>query len=316
MLHPCRTALWALTVLLLVPVVLATLARGFGYDAGPVAYVVALTPWFAGPAVLCLVLAALSRSVVLLVVAGALVVVQGWWLAPVFVRDGGPDGSTTATVMTLNLNKGSADPDAVVRLVREHDVSVLALEELTPLAVSALRTAGLDHLLPHHFLRPADGFTGTGLWSRTPLRAGESLPGYTSEQLLARTEVGGRPVTVAALHPIAPGPFDGSAWKREYEQLARDLAEPAGPLLVLGDLNATRDHVPFQQLSAALDVVDAADQAGAGLAFTFPYGRRVPAAVAIDHVLVRGEGVRASALHTAQVPDSDHAALLVTLSLP
>lgn len=313
MLHPCRTALRVLTLLLLVPLAVATAARGFGWEAGPLAWIVAMTPWIGAGCVVVLVLALVSRSMLLSLAAGVLVVLHVAWQLPLFVA-ANRDSPVATTVMTLNLRNGGADAATVVALVKEHDVQVLALEELTQDAVQQLHAAGLDELFPYAFTRPAGGFTGTGLWSRAPLRNPRDLPGFVSHQLLADSTLAGRRVTLAAVHPIAPQALDPGQWRDEYARLQAALARVDGPLVIAGDFNATRDQATFRALLGT-GFVDAADQAGAGLEFTFPHGRRVPPLVAIDHVLVRDDRLAAVTLDVQPVPGSDHLTVIAGYAL-
>ena len=55
--------------------------------------------------------------------------------------------------MTLNCRYGRANAAAIVSAVKEHDVAVLALQELTDDLVAALDEAGLSDLLPYRQLR-------------------------------------------------------------------------------------------------------------------------------------------------------------------
>ena len=55
-------------------------------------------------------------------------------------------------VMTLNCRYGRANAAAIVGAVKEHDVAVLALQELTDDLVAALDEAGLSDLLPYRQL--------------------------------------------------------------------------------------------------------------------------------------------------------------------
>jgi endonuclease/exonuclease/phosphatase (EEP) superfamily protein YafD len=316
----CRLILRVCLVVALVLLAVPTLARAIGATSAPLSWLVALTPWVALACVVLLVLTLLARSTLLAILAVALCAVQAWWLAPLFIADHHiPESQVTVdraagrvlTVMTLNLKYGSADPAAVVRLVKERDVDLLALEELTSSAVSALHDAGLDALLPHSFTRPTDAFTGTGLWSRAPLTDERTMSGFTSEQLVARVTVAGQTMTVAAIHPISPSPFDNTTWLHEYATLLTDLDAITGTAVIAGDFNATRDQGPFRSVIAT-GYVDGADQAGAGLHFTFPQQGRLPPLVTIDHVLSRNSELSAAAVQVIPVPGTDHAALIVT----
>ncbi|MDJ0001056.1 endonuclease/exonuclease/phosphatase family protein, partial [Rhodococcus ruber] len=70
----------------------------------------------------------------------------------------GPDLS----VLTVNVAHGDADAGAIVDAVRDHDVDVLAVQELTPEEVTDLRGAGLDDLLPFSFTAALPVADGTG----------------------------------------------------------------------------------------------------------------------------------------------------------
>lgn len=75
-------------------------------------------------------------------------------------------------VLTANMLVGDADPAALVTLVREHSVDLLALQEYTPEAAERLRVAGLDAVLPYRAAYPVDGVGGSALYSRYPRQPG------------------------------------------------------------------------------------------------------------------------------------------------
>ena len=74
-----------------------------------------------------------------------------------------------ARVMTFNVYKGQADPQAIVELVRDQRVEVLALQETTEDFDQKLNEAGIEHYLPYAQVSSSDGVFGNGLWSATPL---------------------------------------------------------------------------------------------------------------------------------------------------
>ena len=72
-------------------------------------------------------------------------------------------------VMTLNCRYGRANAAAIVSAVKEHDVAVLALQELTDDLVAALDEAGLSDLLPYRQLgenKDTDNGGFNGIWIR------------------------------------------------------------------------------------------------------------------------------------------------------
>lgn len=223
----------------------------------------------------------------------------------------------TVRVLTANVLAGSADPDALVGLVRTEQVDVLAVQEFTPDTAVALDRAGLTELLPHRQLNPEVGTTGSALFSRFPLREAGTRRNFGGfSQAYATVDIpGAQPVAVESVHPMAPA----SRWgiDRWWVDLAAEPpATPDGPLRILaGDFNATLDHAPLRDL---LDTgyVDAADAVGAGLIGTWgPYDGDLIPPVTIDHVLVDR---RIAVRHLAVLPlsGSDHRPVLATLALP
>lgn len=279
-------------------------------ESGPLALVVALTPWALAAVAVGLIAAALARSIALAAAAAPLGVSIGIAIAPMWSSDSLPDAPHALTVASVSMTFGRADADAVVALVHDHDVDLLAVQELTPEAADALAAAGLDDVLPHSAAFPEPGFIGTGLWSSEPLSGVAAVEGFVSRTVRAQVESGGG-LTVVAAHPAAPGALTHEAWSADTAALV-DLADAIdGPALVVGDLNLTPDHRAFRDLVDA-GYAHARDQAGAGLKPTFPEGRAPFPLVAIDHVLVRDTLFAADSVHTIAIPGADHRALIVT----
>ncbi|MDN4477003.1 endonuclease/exonuclease/phosphatase family protein [Demequina sp. SYSU T00192] len=301
---------WVALAALLVPVAV----RLSGWERGPLAYVVPLVPWVVPAALVPAVLAVLGRAWVLLGTSIAAAALCAAWTVPLYTAVPA-SGEVALTVATVNLRAGEGDAEAVVRLVREHDVDVLSVQELTPEAADALVAAGLEEALPHAAALPDAVWSGTGLWSAHPIAAWEGLDGYTFRQVRATVELPGGAVTVLALHPAAPQLLVHRAWSEEMGALVDLLDAVDGPVIAAGDLNTARDHAAFRDLEAR-GFRDAADEAGAGLVPTFPQDRTPPPLVAIDHVVTRDLGLVATSLDTVVVPGSDHRALIAAYAAP
>lgn len=305
-----RRALRALAGLALVGVTVPVLARLTGIEAGPLAVLVALMPWVTAAALLTVLLAALARAPWLLAASAVVAALCVAWLVPLFVAEGGTEDGERLTVATINMTFGGADAAEVVELVRDHEVDVLSVQELTPDAVTALRAAGLDDALPYSEVHAELGFTGTAVWSGLPIVSGEAVDGLTSRTVVARVEAEFGELAVVAPHPAAPGPFDHERWRRDLDTLEGMLAGLDGAVVVAGDFNTTRDHRAFRDIQAR-GYVDAADQAGAGFAPTFPQGRELFPVAAIDHVMVRDAPLTAVNLRAVAIEGADHRALVV-----
>jgi endonuclease/exonuclease/phosphatase (EEP) superfamily protein YafD len=178
----------------------------------------------------------------------------------------------------------------------------------------------MDARFPYRVLLPARPVGGIGIWSRYPIVNSGRIDGYTLWMVGARIRVPGVAVdtTVLSVHMAGPWPQPIGQWTADmarFPATLRDIAHSAGAgaVIVAGDFNATADMAPFRKL---LDggYTDAAAQAGAGLARTFPNRPPWPALLGIDHFLLRN--CTPASVHTARVDGTDHLSLLATLRVP
>ncbi|CCQ13490.1 putative uncharacterized protein [Rhodococcus sp. AW25M09] len=254
--------------------------------------------------------AARSRigSAAALVLTLAVVGVQ----VPMFLADGPDNSGPELSLLTINAAHGEADAAAIVAAVRDNDVDVLAVQELTPEEVTDLQAAGIDDMLPFSFKAALPVADGTGLWSRTPLTDGTRLDNFGFVPVQARTTVDGQDLTLVSFHAMSPAtPRHTAEWDADLARMRSIMETYQGTVLVAGDFNATNDHRQFRRL-ASTPFSDAADAAGAGLFRTFPSERPL---ARLDH-LVTSSNVAARSVRPLAIPDSDHLAVLAEVQLP
>ena len=310
-------ALSAFIVLLTIAFLLAAGLRLLGIDG--TRYMVAataLTPYTTAAGVLLGCLALLLRrwaagTVVLLV---AVVLVAA--VAPRAFPDSRPNGvGTEVRVMSVNMLFGQADASAIVKAVRDNQVDVLSLQELTTQAVVALDRAGLRTLLPNRVFQAETTALGSGIASRYPVTAKTLTPPATMRQPGALVDLPGRQdIEVVAVHTMPPVVTRGpETWQRELAGLPdRDLN--GVPRVLAGDFNATLDHVGLRRLLLN-GYVDAADETGAGLTPTWPSGTYWPPPVTIDHVLVDNR-CPVDTYDVLDIPGTDHRAVVTRFVVP
>lgn len=287
-------------------------------DATPL--IVAFTPYalvaYALAAGLLVVLSRLGarrtvRTLFMVSVAG--IAAHLWWMSPTLSGDlPAYRAEEELTVMTVNLDAGSADVAEVARLVDRQEVDVLVLQEATPAAIEALREEDIASAMPYQAGASAPRQQGTVVLSRFPLRGNEGLE---MPQGAWRTIVTayGREIALYAVHPTSPS-VDAPAWRRDYDRLLSSVDEDETDALIVGDLNASLDHAPVQDLQAA-GFRDAAEQVNGGWSATQRVGLLgvdLPF-VAADHVLSRGSWV-AVETSSFDVDDSDNGALVARLA--
>ena len=228
-----------------------------------------------------------------------------------------PAGGRVLRVVSANMFFGRGDAEVIVARVREAGADVLCLQELTADAVTRLKQAGLDELMPHSQLelrgsKPSSA--GSGIYSRFPLGEGPAVPPSMMAQPTALVELpDGEVAELICVHPCAPGVrrWGGpTRWRAELGELP-----PPGklPRVLAGDFNATLDHGVFRDV-LRLGYADVARQAGKALIPTWGLPGK-GAVLTLDHVLVdRGCAVLACSVHA--IPGSDHRAVYAAIQLP
>ncbi|MCW2983380.1 MAG: endonuclease/exonuclease/phosphatase family protein [Conexibacter sp.] len=276
------------------------------------------TPYVGLTAPVPLVAALLLRRWVVAAVALAVVAAFALALLPRALDGPQPDVAAGATVhaMTANLFEGAGDARTIVALVRRQHVDVLALEELTPEEVARLDRAGLGRVLRHRDVDARPGASGTGLYSRWPLRRRDPYNQLdrNGEPRALVAVPGAAPIDVQAIHPPPPLHGQTTIWRTMLGELP---APGRGQLrMLMGDFNATLDHRQLRRLLGGDDgYVDAADATGQGYDTTWPAGRDFPPEITIDHVLIDPR-MAATAVSVHLVPRSDHRAVIATLRVP
>lgn len=291
------------------------LVRLLGLDSGlPLVALIAFTPYIAVTAFIPVAVALVVRNWAAAAVALAAAAVL---VSAVLPRAfGGPteaEGGAGATVRVLaaNMRLGKAQAGPLVDLVRERDVDVLSVEELTPRLAGRLDSAGLAQLLPHRELATGASSRGSGLYSRFALRQGSvEHPAGGFPLISERLAIpGAMHIEASAVH-VVPPTVSSSGWAAALG----DLPAPAPVRILLGDFNATLDQDDFRDLLGS-GYEDVADTLGDGLDPTWPDHRRLPPVLTIDHVLVdRRVGIRDYAVE--ELPGSDHRAVYAELDLP
>ena len=296
-----------------------------GHPPGPVPQLAALAPLAVVPGTAAVIIAAATARWLAGLLAIPAVLLLIWQLPPrrriSCQAAAGPsrESGSALTVsrlrlLTVNARHGAADPAALLRTLRTHNVDVLAVQELTPHMVSRLAAAGLAQSLPSSHLDPRPGSAGTGLWARWPLTPLPPVPGLTAAAPRARIDPpGGQPVTLTAVHPHAPMRGQADIWQRELALIRQTLATVDEPQVVAGDFNASRDHRPFRDLLAAgfLDCADSS-QSRSWPGFTWPTAGGMLPVMRLDHVLVsRTATVRMT--RAIRLPHTDHHGVLAAI---
>jgi endonuclease/exonuclease/phosphatase (EEP) superfamily protein YafD len=243
---------------------------------------------------------------------------------PRFTSEPPPDqlaGSARLRVMTVNAHVGQLDQGELLRTLNQERPDLLVLTEVPEATLERFEAAGLRDLLPGKAARPGPGADGTAIYARAALAlrdAGDAGGETIFRNPRATVELAGRTATIQAAHPPPPLPIASAIdiWRRDLRLLARSAAATSGPLIALGDFNASVDHAGFRALLADGRLRDAHDARGRGLVATWPAtdGAGLPRFAHIDHVLVSRE-FAVLGVHERELPLLDHSVVVADLAL-
>ncbi len=241
-------------------------------------------------------------------VVNAAVLLPLWWPAePSAARPVG----TPLRVMTVNALISNSEHDRVLAHIRASQADVVFLAELGPNLAARLPELAADY--PHQHLEPQGDAFGAGLLSRRPWTSVEAWR-LTPEQLptlVATFPLNDGPLTVVGVHPLPPSSASAAADRdATLAALAAKFAALAGPVVCLGDFNATRWSAPFRTFLRRTSLRDSASGHGwqpTWMADSFVF------ALAIDHVLVPATA-RVSRHEVGPDIGSDHRSVTVDVA--
>jgi endonuclease/exonuclease/phosphatase (EEP) superfamily protein YafD len=292
------------------------IVRLFGLESGfPAVALLTYTLYVLMVAVVATIVALVLRQRPAAALAAFAVISLGAVIAPRAI--GGPDSmhGVPVRVMSADVFRGGGDADTLVQLARERHADFLCVEELTPEFAARLDAAGIGSRLSHRVLSVKEGVSGSGIYSRYPLRR-LPLHGITSTRASAMVAPG-LEVNLSAIHNLPlPGSSRGTdGWASNLRRMPAPTSN--GPVEILaGDFNATLDQSDFRDL---LDrgYYDAAERMGDGLTPTWPAidpgWRYMP--VTIDHVLYDRDRVGIHDFQVLTLPESDHRTIYAGLVL-
>jgi endonuclease/exonuclease/phosphatase (EEP) superfamily protein YafD len=299
-----------------VPVVLWAIVRSLGLDGGSILVpLLAFTPYAAIAAFFVAGVAAALRNWAAAVLAAVAMLFLAAAVLPRAVGDGTASaaGHETLDVLSANVHRGTADPEALKGLVERFHPDLFSVQEMTATYVGRFEATGVGRLLPYRILavdptRPKQ--PGLALYSRLPLRTLAVASSHALPVIVRMPD--GRRLRIVDVHPHTPKPGHIGEWRASLEALPSAGAGP--PWVLVGDFNATLDQAELREV-VDRGYRDAGDVAGKGLEPTWPEGKALPPLITIDHLLAdRRLGVVEYSVEDQ--PGSDHRAIHAVLALP
>jgi len=267
-------------------------------------------------ATLLLALRHLSFGIALLVVAGTVVVLS--WRGVAFEAPDQrlatlppPGDRAIYRILHLNLRHNHPEPEKVLSLIGRTRPDILALTEVSDLWRERLEA--IAHAYPYSIICPPPSrIGGVAILSRRPFEAGSEPDCHDRGALaIARVDLSGEPVNVAALHLGWPWPFNHP---RAQARVSRQLAGLRGSGIVAGDFNAVPWSWTVRQLASesGFRVIE-----GVGPTWLFmrlPDWLRRRAGLPIDHILAK-DGIVPHLIERRDDVGSDHLPVVMEFSV-
>lgn len=261
--------------------------------------------------IVLLILARRPRAAVLFVLCAA---VNLYLIAPYYVSGAQANSATSPAfrALTLNVNSANTNYDLVAQLVRNNNLDIVLLTEVTPEWARAL--AELDAGYAYRKGEPREDTFGIVLYSKLPLHECSVvyLGAARAPSITAEIEVGGERVALVGTHPLPPVSNEYSRFRNDQIlALANHLRATPGPKILLGDLNTSPWSYWFRRLVGETGLKDSS--LGRGIRPTWPTDSilfRIP----LDYCLV-SEGIVVKDCRIGPNIGSDHFPLIVDLAL-
>lgn len=264
-------------------------------------------------ALVALLLLALTRGrwrrVPVLVAAG-LAGLHLSWLLPFYVANATPPGGRPITIASANIFHSAPDADVLARATAGADIVVVL--EYDPASARVLQEGGWYARYSYRVGAPDAGAAGTTVFSRFPLRELDARRSGVQVYAIEVSPPGSTPFVLVAAHPLNPAA--GPVLWHAYGDLVLAAANrhPDGPMIVIGDFNATPDQFTIRQLVDRAGLRNAADESGSGWLRTWPadHWGPLPPLISLDQAFVRGP-MYADRVATTDLPGSDHRGIVV-----
>ena len=224
-------------------------------------------------------------------------------------------GAQTVRVFYANVGKTSREFEAMFDELRDSDADVLVLTEFTTGWHNRFNATELPAEYPNHIHLTEYTPAATGVYSRLPLVHDDRM--YQAKRVVVRTSIaiGDKRLGLYAIH--APRPVRSPLHKYDefWGIVRQELAKQRGPLLLVGDFNATPYSLIHRELTGRFGLRDCHALCGRGRAVTWPNGMLSLPPIRIDHALVSPE-VECLQIAEGAGRGSDHKPLIVDLLIP
>ncbi|MBT8088483.1 MAG: endonuclease/exonuclease/phosphatase family protein [Gammaproteobacteria bacterium] len=254
---------------------------------------------------------AVRRSHLYAVAALVAVAINASFLVPWYGTAQAAPGGTALKFVYANLLSTNDNFDRLLALIEAEQPDLIFLQEFSPQWHTA--TKPLHASYPVRYVQPREDNFGIAMFSRVPLASVSHVdsPPLGYPTLIATASVNGAELTLVSSHPMNPvGRNNFAARNEQLASLAELVSAIEGPIMLLGDLNATIWDRYYRQFEVDTGLRNA--RRGFGILPTWPTFMPI-GMIPIDHVLI-SEEISVVEARTGPRIGSDHLPLIVTVT--
>lgn len=287
----CHTFFWLVALSL---ALIAVLRIVFHDGTNFLTCVNAFTRYVYLPAYACLAWAAWQRRYLLVILSGLIIASHWMWIAPDFLPDrrftaaGEGDAATTSTNLRIffsNVYMDNPDLQPLLEEIAEADPDVVVLVEFHPRwhphfqksPIMARYKHGADM---HGFYRG-----NVTIYSKQPMLSRSYQVIATRVVQSVEIPLGSQSLRLIGLHAPRPMNVPGYDYRGFWQQVLPMLITEQGPLVVVGDFNATQYSLVCKKLKNA-GLRSAHEDRGRGYATTWPNGQLLVPPIRIDQAFL------------------------------
>jgi endonuclease/exonuclease/phosphatase (EEP) superfamily protein YafD len=307
--------------------VVAVLRFAYHDGANILIWINAFTRYVYLPAYACLLVAVWKRRRWLALANVAIVSGHLYWMAPDFMRDRNVTQAAGSVVDDIrptkkiriffaNVRIDNRERGAMLREIRDANPDVIVLVEFwvwwryafvhSPLIADYPYGAGLS--LEH------PGGNSVNIFSKLPLKS--ETREWVADRCVDMVEIpiGSQTLRLVGLHAPRPMEFRDNDYNGYWRRVLPLLLGIKGPLVVIGDCNATQYSRVHQQLEAG-GLRSAHEDQGRGYATTWPNGQYPVPPIRIDQAFLSPE-VECQGISEGTGLGSDHKPLILDVAVP
>lgn len=225
-----------------------------------------------------------------------------------------PRAGATYRLLQVNVRFDNATPKQLLQIIARTRPDVITAQEVTPRWQAELTTIASAY--PYQLFCEAQDKVGVvAILSKRPfVDAPSNHCSQGAAIAIQSVDFGGQIIQVASLHLYWPWPLQQPQQVQDMKPIFATMKSADAPVLIAGDLNATRWSYTAQVIADVTGAMSIAYHGGSWLAYEFPQSWIKWLGLPIDNVFSSKLSIKS--INTQANFGSDHLPLLIEFQIP